>query len=134
MSFSVRQTHSIDADGVRRIVADHYAAMGMEFSASHVSFQVHASHRSGMSSSPTRLGDTTIRVPAAIHRPGAPSSMTLAPADVQTIVAQRLTEVLGFEVTPGSVVFNVRDGGGSGFSRSGPSMDGIVVTSTISVG
>ncbi len=63
MSFSVRQTHSIDADGVRRIVADHYAAMGMEFSASHVSFQVHASHRSGMSSSPTRLGDTTIRVP-----------------------------------------------------------------------
>jgi len=133
MTIVVSQTHSVDADGVRGIIADHYRAMKMDLSPSNVSFQVHGSYSSGMSSSPTRLGDTVIRVPAAIHRPGSPSSMTLAPEDVQSIVAQRLTDVLGFEVHPGNVRFNVRDGGGAGFGRSGPSMDGIVVTSTIRI-
>lgn len=133
MTLVVSQTHSVDADGVRRIVADHYRSMGMDLSPAHISFRVHESYSSGMSSSPTRLGDTTIRVPQAIHRPGSPSSMTLAPDDVQAIVAQRLGEVLGFEIHPGNVRFNVRDGGGSGFGRSGPAMDGIVVASTIRV-
>lgn len=133
MTIVVSQTHSVDEDGVRRIIAAHYGAMGMHIQPSHVSFQVHESYSSGMSSSPTRLGDTTIRVPASLHRPGSPSSMTLAPGDVQAIVAQRLTDILGFEVHPGNVRFNVRDGGGSGFSRSGASMDGIVVASTIRI-
>lgn len=134
MTLVISQKHTVDADGVRQIIADHFRAMNMDFSPSYVSFQVHESHSSGMSSSPTRLGDTTIRVPSEIHRPGAPSSMTLAPEDVQAIIAIRLSDVLDFEVAPGNVRFNVRDGGGSGFSRSGPSMDGIVVASTIRIG
>lgn len=134
MTLIVSQTHSVDADGVRRIIADHYRDMKMDLSPGYVSFQAHGSYSSGMSYSPARLGDTVIRTPPAVHRPGAPSSMTLAPEDVQAIVAHRLTAILGFEVRPGDVRFEVRDGGGSGLGRSGPSMDGVIVTSTIRIG
>jgi hypothetical protein len=131
MGFVVRQTHSVDGDGVKEMIADHYARMGMSFHPSYVSFQVHASSSGGLSSSSARLGDTTVVVPESIRRPGAPARMVLRADDVQAIVAARLSEMLGFEIAGPSVTLDVRDGGGSGFSRTGPSLAGATVVSRL---
>lgn len=130
MTVVVNQTHSVDEVGVRQILADHYAAMGLRIHPSNVSFQVLEGHSSGFSSSDTRLGETTIRIPESVRSVGAPSSMTLRPEDLSAIVAQRLTTILGFDVSPGAVTLSVRGAGGSGFSSSSAEFTGASIRST----
>lgn len=121
----ISQTIEVDANGVKRMIADRYAPFVGPIDASYVSFQVHDASLGGMSSSLERMGETTVHLPdeAKASAAGLPSRIVLKREAVAAIVAGRLGEALGREIHPSRISFDVSGSSGTGYSRSGPHLN-----------
>lgn len=134
MSVVISQTHVLDEDQTKAMIAAHYQALGVPVVAANVSFRVHDAGGSGFSRSGPSLGDITIGFHGQKRAIGMPDSMTLGPRQVQEIAAAFFTDALGFDVSPDSVDVAVWGSGGSGFSHSPARLNNLSVRSERTIG
>jgi len=134
MTVIVTQTHALDGEQVKCMIADHYQANNVPVVAQNITHRVHDGGGGGFSSSGPFLGDTIIYFHGQKRVVGMPESITLRPLQIQEIAAEFFGRALGLAVTPSQVRIEVSGSGGSGMSRSSASLKGLSVHSTRTVG
>lgn len=134
MPVIIQQTHTLDADQVKAMLAAHYQANGVPVVPSNISHRVHDGGGSGFSHSGPSLGDTVIHFHGQKRVLGMPDSITLRPEQIQEIAAAFFTDALGFSISPSSVQIDVSGSGGSGFSSHGAHLNSISVRSRRTIG
>lgn len=134
MTVVIAQIHTLDADQVKAMIADHYQANNVPVVAGNIRHRVHEGSSGGFSSRGPSLGDTIICFHGQKRAVGMPDSITLRPLQIQEIAAEFFTKALGFEVTPASVDISISGRGGSGFSTSSARLTGLSVRSKRTIG
>jgi hypothetical protein len=134
MTVVIAQTHTLDADQVKAMIADHYQANNVPVVAGNIHHRVHEGSSGGFSGSGPSLGDTVIYFHGQKRAVGMPDSITLRPLQIQEIAAEFFTEALGFKVSPGSVDISVSGSSGGGFSSSSARLNSLSVRSKRTIG
>lgn len=134
MTVVIAQTHTLDADQVKAMIADHYRANNVPVAADNIHHRIHEGSIGGISSSGPSLGDTVIYFTGQKRAVGMPDSITLRPLQIQEIAAKFFTEALGFKVPPASIDISVSGSSGGGFSTSSARLDGLSVRSKRIIG
>jgi len=134
MTVIITQTHTLDGEQVKRMIADHYQANNVPVIAQNITHRVHDGSGGGFSSSGPFLGDTIIYFHGQKRGVGMPESITLRPLQIQEIAAEFFGKALGLTLPPSQVRIEVSGSGGSGMSRSSASLRSLSVHLQTTVG
>lgn len=115
----LRQTIEVEAEQVQRMIADHYAALGLRFHHDHVNLKVHGSSGGGFSSTRAGFDGAVIHLHGQLAKDaeaaGMPTTLQMTKDAAANIVARRVAAAMEIDIPAGAITWDVLDAGGSGY-------------------
>lgn len=118
-ALKLRQTIEIEAEQVQRMIADHYAAVGLRFHHDHVNLKVHGSSGGGFSSTRAGFDGAVIHLHGDLAKnaeaAGLPTTLQMTRDAAANIIAHRVSAAMGIDIPAGAITWDVLEAGGSGY-------------------